>query len=277
MNIGHNSWLSVNLEKDSALNISAPFSVSFNASPSTMTFNEAADYTANLIASKFDNLHLCLSGGLDSEFVAKVLLRNNISFTPVIVSADFVNAENWYAFKFCNDNNITPLVLDFTGPEKHIDLAKQLIVYARQHSLPFDRALLVNIVADLLPTASILTGYGDPVHVSSNYNEPVGEMVELTDHDYFLDTVYGNAHPGAFFSYTPELFYAMVRDLDTTKNTQDSKLDLYNLLWRPKMQSPFFELYPSSDLAYIIKHALKTIGKLPEHQAYFINRYTLLN
>ncbi len=277
MNIGHNNWLSINLEKDNRLNITNSFAVKFNVGPTTMLFSEAADYTANLIANEYDNLHLCLSGGIDSEFVATVLLRNNIKFTPVIMLADYTKIENWYAFKFCKEHNIAPLVLDYSGKEKHIDLAKQIIVYARQHSLPFDSALLVNIIAEQLPNAAIITGYGDPVHVSSTYSEPIGETVELTDHHYFLDVVHGAVHPGAFFSYTPELFYAMVRELDVTKNTQDAKSSLYNILWRPKIQSPFFELHPSSDLSYIIKHALDSGGKLPQQQAFFINRYTLLN
>ena len=83
-------------------NLTTPFNATFNIqSPvSTMSFNDAADYTANLIAHKYDNLHLCFSGGLDSEYVATVLCRNEIPFTPVILLTPN-NAEIWYAFKFC--------------------------------------------------------------------------------------------------------------------------------------------------------------------------------
>jgi hypothetical protein len=277
INIGHNNWLSVNLEKNSTTNVTDPFKVEINSTGKVMGFNDAADYTARLIAERYSNIHLCLSGGMDSEFVATVLIRNNINFTPVIILADHTATENWYAFKFCNEQNLSPLLLDYQGKENHIQLAKQIIAYAKQHSLPADRSLLVNIIAEQLPNVAVLTGYGDPVHVSADYNETIGNMVEITDHDYFLDVVNGSRHPGAFFSYTPELFYSMCREIDWTKNTQDAKTDLYNIRWRPKMHSTFFELYPSSELSYIVKHALNSVGKRSKHQAFFINRDTLLN
>jgi hypothetical protein len=277
MKIGHNEWASINLENNSPGNITSPFAFETTATPAVMSFDDAADYTAQLVADKYANLHLCLSGGLDSEFVAKVLVRNSIAFTPVIVAADYVESENWYAYKFCQDNNLTPLVLDFSGKEKHTELVKMLIAHAHKHCLPFDRSLIVNIVADLLPNACVLTGYGDPVHVSSTFYEPIGDLVELTDHDYFLDVVHGSKHPGAFFSYTPELFAALVRELDTTKNTQIAKADLYGILCRSKIQSSFFNFYQLPELEFIIKKSLSKLGKNPEHQAFFINRDTLLN
>ena len=277
MNIGHNGWLSVNLEKYSVSNITDPFAVEFNATAKVMSFDDAADYTAQLIAKQYTDLHLCLSGGLDSEFVAKVLIRNSIPFTPVILAADYAEAENWYAYKFCHDNKLTPLVLDFAGKEKHVTLVKMLIEKAHKYYLPFDRALVVSVIADLLPNASVLTGNGDPVHVSTTFNEPVGNLVEITDHNYFLDVVHGSKHPGAFLSYTPELFAALVRELDTTMNTQMAKSQLYGILCRTKIQSSFFNFYHSTELDFIIKKSLDRLGKNSEHQAFFINRDTLLN
>jgi hypothetical protein len=277
MKIGHNGWASINLERDNLVNITAPFEFTTTAVPVAMTFTKAADYTAQLIATKYTNLHLCLSGGLDSEFVAKVLVRNSIPFTPVIVAADYVDAENWYAYKFCQDNKLTPLVLDFAGKEKHIELVKMLIAHAHKHCLPFDRSLIVNVVATLLPEAHIITGYGDPVHVSSTFYEPIGPLVELTDHDYFLDVEYGTKHPGAFFSYTPELFASLIKELDITKNSQMAKAELYGILCRSKIQSSFFNFYHLPELEFIIKKSLDKLGKNPLHQAFFINRDTLLN
>jgi hypothetical protein len=275
ISIGHNNWLTVNLEKNSCNNISNPFAVEFNTTAKVMKFDDAADYTAQLIAGKFSNLHLCLSGGMDSEYVATVLLRNKIPFTSVIVAADHLESENWYAYKFCKDHNINPTVLDFRGKSNYIKLIKLIIKYAHTHNLPFDRALLVNIVADLLPTADILTGYGDPVHVSSTFDESIGNSVEITDHDYFLETVHGDRHPSGFFSYTPELFLSMAMDIDSDKNTQVAKADLYRILCRAKIRSSFFNFYHITEIESIVHASLDTLGKNLLHQTFLINRDTL--
>jgi hypothetical protein len=67
----------------------------------------------------------------------------------------------------------------------------------------------------------------------------MGEVVEISDHDYYLELEYQSKHPGAFFSFTPELFKSMLQNIDTTLNSQTAKSKLYDLPVRPKSFSSF--------------------------------------
>ena len=245
LKIGHQHWLHTNLEVGSVEhNITDPFAVKFDikAPVLNLDFNSAADYTAKLIADKYTNLHLCLSGGLDSEFVAVVLLRNQIPFVPVILSTRN-NHESWYAFKFCDEHKLTPVVFDFTSSIRTADtkfviedLVIQIIENATALKIPIGVSLIPNIIVKLLldPTANVLTGYGDPLHISDHFNDPIGDVFEITDHDCYLNLEYGDSHPGAFFTFTPEIFKAIIADIDVNKNSQISKSTLYGLQSRSK-------------------------------------------
>ena len=227
-------------------NLTTPFNATFNIeSPvSTMSFNDAADYTANLIAHKYDNLHVCFSGGLDSEYVATVLCRNKIPFTPVILLTPN-NAEIWYAFKFCKFNNLTPVVFDFSSKTGLTNNFSQILLNAYQIAsaikLPIVEALISNVVSKLLPdsSATVITGCGEPLRMSDHFDDPIGDVFEIWDRDCYLNLEYGDRHPGAFFTFTPEIFKAMITDIDYTLNSQLAKSKLYGLSERAKSYSVF--------------------------------------
>ena len=255
VNVGYQNWLQTNLTVGSMDNVTTPFNATFNIeSPvSTMSFNDAADYTANLIAHKYTNLHLCFSGGLDSEYVAAVLCRNEIPFTPVILLTPN-NAEIWYAFKFCKFNNLTPVVFDFSSKTGLTNNFSQILLNAYQIAstlkLPIEEALISNIVSKLLPdsSATVITGCGEPLRMSDHFNDPMGDVFEIWDRDCYLNLEYGDRHPGAFFTFTPEIFKAMITDIDCTLNSQLAKSKLYNLSERAKSYSVFG--YHKSTLAH---------------------------
>ena len=63
-------------------------------------------------------LYIALSGGVDSELTARIFVKNNIPFTPVIVKIDGLNnIETWYAEYWCHINNITPIILNYSIKE----------------------------------------------------------------------------------------------------------------------------------------------------------------
>jgi hypothetical protein len=64
-------------------------------------------------------IQLLYSGGLDSEYVARVLLHLGIKFTPVIIQLKNVKEnsiyndhDTAYAFDFCKSHNLTPTIYD---------------------------------------------------------------------------------------------------------------------------------------------------------------------
>lgn len=77
-----------------------------------LTYKEALVQTLKEVKNPL----LYLSGGIDSEFVAHIMVTNNIDFIPVIFEwtdndGDVLNTyDTSYAFEFCRKNNITPVV-----------------------------------------------------------------------------------------------------------------------------------------------------------------------
>ena len=275
--IGHNGWLKCNLVADSMDNITEPFRIEFDCKPQVMPFQDAADYTAKLIAEKYNNIHLFLSGGIDSEFVAKVLLRNKIPFTPVILDAEYNRPESWYAHKFCHENNIEPLVYMFTGSSGHHELVKSLCSIAIKLKLPVNISLINNVFAKIISAdAHILNGFGEPFYNSTTFSQPMGETLEIADHDFFMETEYGDRHPGAFFTYTPELYSALIKEIDFTANTQIAKASLYGVLPRSKNYTHFFDMFPSKNIELILHRAFSTLKKDISKQMMVINRNVLL-
>lgn len=63
----------------------------------------------------YDNLYVAMSGGIDSEFVAQTFLDLGIPFKPIIFRVSDLNElDIWWAFKWCRDNSIEPVVVDAT-------------------------------------------------------------------------------------------------------------------------------------------------------------------
>jgi hypothetical protein len=275
---GYKGWYQSNLKKGSIDNFNNKFDVKFNLSEpiKNFSFQEASDYTARLIDSKYKNLHLLLSGGLDSEFVAKVLLRNRINFNPIIVQTPLNEAEYWYAFKFCDENNLTPMVLDFRGDKYH-ELLKEMLIVSITLKLSIQWSCLPNAVVKLIDNISLLTGFGEPFANSKSYSEPMGDVFDLGDNFHWLDLEYGDLHPGGFFTYTPEIFRSMILEVDTTKNTQIAKAELYNIIARSKTNQPVCEYCNSETLQILIKDISKKVFN-PNRLSYIlINKTELLD
>lgn len=242
-----------------------------------LSFNDAADYTAKAIAERYDNLHVCLSGGLDSEFICKVLLRNNIPFTPVVVNTMWSEMEMWYTYKFCNENNIKPMVLDYTDHIAYDRLILQIINVGLELQYTPRLAMLPVVITDLFPDAKVLTGFGEPFFNSNDFNEPLGTTFDLASRDMVLNLKYPTEHPGAFFTYTPEILRACVADVNTTVNTQMAKAELYNILPRPKMWTNLFDHCKNPAITKTLDRLEEKYYKPFESQSVVISQQDLLN
>ena len=106
------NWIYSNLlERERNLNLD--FKILFNPRPfKKLSFEEAIIDSLFKIANKSDNLFVSLSGGLDSEFIAKQLFELKIPFIPIIICVDDANKiEREYAFHICRKLNIQPVIL----------------------------------------------------------------------------------------------------------------------------------------------------------------------
>jgi len=198
-----------------------------------LAFQDAADMTAKLIASRYKNIFVSYSGGLDSEFVCKVLLRNEIPFKALCFVSPFCVEEAEYARHFANKNDME---IDFLGSnkDKMISLCKVIHKKTSVNVFPCGYAHFVLDSAIKDPNTIVLTGDAHPFHHPTPapfYHGPADFYVNL------FCTV-PRIH---FFHYTKELYSACIREgLSTKLNTQSFKADLYQLDFRTKMWAEKF-------------------------------------
>lgn len=232
---GYNNWFDINLSKEKD-NCTLPFEITLNLpdQPINFDFEQASNNVAQLIANQYDNLHLCLSGGLDSEYVASVLLQNKIPFTPVLLITPDNIDEIWYAKHYCYQHNLAPLVIDY-----RLDYNKLLacvVRYAREINSPANISYFPHVVASHISKSggTLITGYGEAMPYTNDYDVAIGSILEIEEHDFYLDVSFKNQHPGGFFSYTPDMFFSLIANIDINKNVQLAKSELYQLESRTK-------------------------------------------
>lgn len=236
---GKDNWYELNIVLNSAP-IESQFSVRFNhASVEVIPFQIAADIAAKDIASRHSNLYIGLSGGVDSEFVANVFLRNNIPFTPIIAIIPGLT-EHYYARHWCYKNNITPIIVNLLDHQTELNaLALTLLktIPAHESLIGLLTAFIIKYANDLGGTAIIADPDITPkvitdgpfdfdLHMGHHVDTIIaGHMSEL----FFKDAV-------SFFWHTPELLLAIVNNLNPNVNFDIARAELYNVSYRPKQQ-----------------------------------------
>ena len=105
-------------------------------------FQETLLATEYVNANRTGEIQLLYSGGLDSEYVARVLLHLGIKFTPVIIQLKNVKENTIYndhdtihAFKFCDAHNLKPKIYELDFDEfvmsgQHWEIAKSTTIPA---------------------------------------------------------------------------------------------------------------------------------------------------
>jgi hypothetical protein len=225
---GHDNWCSVAKTQDQFyLRVNHPAFIFFD------DFEEAAEYNAKLLYSTFNDrpLYLSLSGGLDSELVARTFVRCRIPFTPIILKIDDINyAESWYAEYWCRQNNITPIRLNLTVDEYYTNILRK---YTKElHNTHILGIAISLYIADYVSALGgyFVNGTGD---INYNFEEKkfYCEMV-----DFPTDVYRPGQHPSSFFMYTPEVALSYIYQFDPSVEEQENKLSFYKpILIRPKL------------------------------------------
>ena len=104
-------------------------------------FEETVRAFRLLHEQKQGNIFVFYSGGIDSEYAIAVFKHMNISVTPVIINFkdDLNSHDTHYAFKFCRNNGIEPIVIDFDFIEfiesgRILDIATKINCHAYQYT-----------------------------------------------------------------------------------------------------------------------------------------------
>lgn len=197
-------------------------------------FEETSTVAEMIWAQKQGNLFLCYSGGLDSEYVLAVFRTLGMPIRPVIMRTQYNHHETQYAFKYCEENSIIPVVIDldydkFIESGEFLKIATEYKIAAYQ--MPSNMWLTTQI------DGTVITGDSDP-HLFLNEGKWFVDEIEpvYTQFEFFRkNNIYGTPF---FLSYTPEQYFAFLTDptMQQLANNQipgktgsySSKVHVYN-------------------------------------------------
>lgn len=186
------------------------WSVSFiKASRPVKSFYAETVETAEIIwAERKGDIHLCYSGGLDSEYVLSVFQSLGMKIKPVIMRTQYNYPETKYAFKYCEERNITPIVIDldydkFVRSGEFLEIATKTKCSAYQY--------IANMWLTSQIDGTVITGDSDP-HLFLKENKWYVDEIEPTyrQFEYFKQN---NIDGTPFFlSYTIEQYLSFLLD-----------------------------------------------------------------
>lgn len=175
----------------------------------TSYYNETCIAAEMIWDLKQGPLQLCYSGGLDSEFVLSVFLELGMSIEPVIMRTQYNNHETQYAFRYCEDRNLNPTIVDldydsFVESGTLLEIATAMKCAAYQ--IPCNMWLASQL------DGTVITG-NDPPHMKKKddglwYLDE--EEIIHSQFTYFKK--YGVYGTPFFLSYTPEQMLSFLED-----------------------------------------------------------------
>lgn len=200
------------------------------------SYYEETVLAAEMIWSqKQGKLYVTYSGGLDSEYTLSVFLSLGMNITPVILNTQYNRHETKYAFAFCKNKNIIPVIVDLDY-DKFVESGEFLKISESVESAAYQVAANAWLTSQV--DGTIITGDAEP-HLWLNDDqkwylderEPLHSLFK-----YF--TKYNVCGTPWFLSYTPEQFLAFLIDptmrslanneIYGKKGTHSSKVHVYN-------------------------------------------------
>lgn len=227
---GHNNWYTFQYQEGT-------FKMLFDSAlAKPMSWDKASTYTAHKIAEKYDNLYLALSGGLDSEYVANVLWRNNIDFTPLIVCLPY-SVDHHYAIKWCRDHQVEPEVIELELDDRRLYPEVERLISAT--GLYSHGCVINSLITNWVMQKGGYLITGEPT-LGQRYNhKPITDLLDVWWIEFISQLVFPNYdHPAGFLNYTPEIFLSQALHLDTKLDDVESRAKLHGLPYRAKLSPP---------------------------------------
>lgn len=180
------------------------------------------------------DLHLCYSGGLDSEYVLAVFKSLGMKIVPVIMRTQYNHHDTQYAFKYCEMLNIKPIIIDldfdkFVESGEFLSIATEYKLGAYQ--LPANLWLTKQI------DGTLVTGNNDPHLCLIDNIWYVDEIEPVFSQCNFFEknNIYGTPF---LLCHTPEQYYSFLTDPTIKKlasslipgktGSNSSKVHVYN-------------------------------------------------
>lgn len=191
-----------------------------------ISFHQAAEYTANLIRYSY-NQELCLglSGGADSEYIARLLHSMKIKFLPVIIDYPGNEEEIKRAYALCYELGLSPQSIPVT---EH-DIIKYYIQNTyqcyRNDGLNHTFQLMVVDYAQKLNLIAIL---GETHIFDPNPNKSIMRAFK-----FLPDLYYSSVVP--FYYYTIELTFAEMIEIKDGETAAAFKARIRETQYREKI------------------------------------------
>jgi hypothetical protein len=260
--IGKDQWLRYHFNgANTRENNKDNFAVSISATTSPtqiLDFKTACLRVAEEIESTLNGkkLYVAMSGGCDSETVAKTFHTLKIAFTPIIHETYYLGleayyADTWWAKRWCKSVGIEPVIRKTTFPEMFADnkpIADKikgrklypmqnvvLAEYAKHHD-----GVLVNGQAFIEYYPDLTLDYlKDIVHDPAFFEN--GELRSgwlLHEDDFYIDMNDPGYHPYNFLSWNREIALSYISSRDMNLNSEENKFKIMKCLPRPKLGVP---------------------------------------
>lgn len=160
-------------------------------------------------AQKQGTLYLCYSGGLDSEYVLSVFRHLKMKIKPVIMRTAYNSHETVYAFEYCKNNNIKPIVIELDY-DKFVESGQVLEIAKKMKSAAWQLSANMWLASQL--DGTVITG-NDPPHMRKKKDGLWYLDEEEIIHSQFrYFKKYGVYGTPFFLSYTPELMLSFLLD-----------------------------------------------------------------
>lgn len=252
----HEDWLSTNILGRLA-DHSLDFRCQINPHEFKLEqFHDACDRTAEIIASAHSRRYLALSNGVDSEYVARCLKRNDVNFTPVIVIPEGLHEDFRISMDICDELALEPVMINVTMSDVFTRYYKDIVKPLNGVGI---NSVYTLFAADHARSNGGVLITGD--HMLGDNSHSV-QMIEGAEWDFYLDALHPMDPYVPFFSYRLETIYSMTYEMDGT-NADDFRYRLYGVDFRPKFKYKYDER--QQQVLHVI-HKNRVVKPLPVHQ-----------
>jgi len=239
---GRNNWAKLTYDGKPNRTLSESVTITFTEKTDRLiSFKQACTESAQEIFDTYKNLYVSMSGGCDSEHVANTFYNNGLPFTPIIVKLEEYNSHDIkYAFEWCKQKNIKPVVIE----EKLVVWLKNLAELQIQDRNRMCWGMHNVYISDYVKKLGghLVTGCCDlqklPDHrLQQHYPELCEKFPEHFVHwetDYGMDQHDPGYHPGGFFIWKPEMVISWLNERNMAWSNLKAKWVLYDVPPRPK-------------------------------------------
>ena len=200
-----------------------------------VNYFEASQWAAKEIADlRQGTLYLMYSGGVDSEYTLSLFRYMRIPITPVVVKLlpDYNEHDVAYAFNYCRQHGIEPLVIDIDF-DRFVESGQMYQLAASMLTNKFHYAATAHAIGQL--DGTVICGEAEPyIRLDPNtgrWNLMVHEYEYALCNYFDLHNIHGTPH---FNRYTKQMFYAFLMDSriqDLAKNLVPGKTSSFSSKW----------------------------------------------